>query len=546
MDQLKRLGLAAFAISMAALLCGCTQVSSSSSPESSGPKILRIVGAQEIDALNPLLTNDISGIDCSMFWAGYFFILDDHGRLVPELATEVPTVANGGISGDGLSITYHLRKGVLWQDGAPFTARDVAFTWHAIMNRDNNVASRVGFDRVRDVRVIDDHTIRFDMKEPYAPAIDTLFAPSADPIAILPEHLLAKYHDLNHVPYNRKPVGTGPFIVDSWEQGTGVTMHANPHYWRGRPKLDGVQFLTIHDNETMLVMMRSGEADLYYHMPDGQIPQIGQVAGAHAVVTPFVGYYMLVFNLRHPPLDDIKIREAISYGIDKKRVLADIGHGSGSIALTDQPPWLWAYNPNVPQFDADPDKARALLDADGWKAGPDGIREKRGKRLSFAISTPSGYRDGIDFEGLFTQWMRAIGIDVEVKNYPPDLLYATYGAGGIISTSKFDLGFVDWYNGIDPDDSVQWLCGYAPPVGQNFGDWCDPAYDAAERAALSTFNEPQRKAAYARAQERLAVGLPADFIYFLSRTDLVSDRVVGYRPARAVSTFWNSWEYDIR
>src|SRR5207302_3411711 len=123
--------------------------------------------------------------------------------------------------------TYHLRKGVSCQDGAPFTARDVHFTWQAVMNPKINVASRTGYDRVRDVRIVDDHTVRFVLKGPYAPAVDTLFAPSAGPISLLPAHLLDKYPNLNHAPYNVKPVGTGPFIVDSWEQGVGVTMHAN-------------------------------------------------------------------------------------------------------------------------------------------------------------------------------------------------------------------------------------------------------------------------------------------------------------------------------
>jgi len=213
---------------------------------------------------------------------------------------------------------------------------------------------------------------------------------------------------------------------------------------------------------------------------------------------------------------------------------------------SDQPPWLWADDPNVPQFDADPAKARALLDADGWKVGPDGIRVKNGERLSLDIATQAGLADGIAFEGLFAQWMRGIGIEIEAKNYPTDLLYAVYGAGGIMATRRYDLAFVDWYNGIDPDDSIQWECSAIPPAGQNFSAWCDPKFDAAENEALTAYDLRTRKAAYARAQERLAIGLPADFIYFIERTDLVSDRVVGYRPAPAVSTFWNSWEYDLR
>jgi len=536
----------AFALAAIILVAGCSNVSSRTSPSSGGPKILRIVGAQEIDTLNPLLTNEQYSVDCSMFWAGYFFNLDDKGDLVPELVTEIPTVRNGGISPDGLTLTYHLRRGVTWQDGVPFTARDVRFSWQAIMNPDNNVAARTGFDLVRDVQIVDDHTVRFKLKQAYAPAVDTLFAPSADPIALLPEHLLAKYHDLNRVPYNVKPIGTGPFIVDSWEQGVGVTMHANPHYWRGRPKLDGVQFLTVHDNNTMLVMMRTGEADLYYRVPDGQLLQLTGLTGLHTVVAPFVGYFMLLFNTTAPPLDDIAVRKAISYGVDKRRVVQEVTHGSAAVATEDQPPWLWADDPAVPQYDADPAKARALLTSDGWLPGPDGIRIKSGHRLSIAVSTPAGLQDGMSFEGIFGQWMRNIGIDVEVKNYPSNLLYATYGGGGILATRKYDTAFVDWYNGIDPDDSIEWECAYVPPAGQNFSAWCDPQYDAAERVALAAYDQGVRKRAYAVAQERLAAGQPADFIYFMGRTDLVSDRVVGFRPAPAVTVFWNTWEYDLR
>ena len=546
MVDLGRAAAAALAFAVTLAGAGCTSISSSTAPQPQHQKILRVVGAQEIDTLPPLLTNEQFTVDCSMFWAGYLFTLDEKGNLVPELATQVPTRSNGGISKDGLTITYHLRRGVTWQDGAPFDARDVRFSWLAIMNRDNNVASRTGYDRVSDVKIVDPYTVRFLMKERYAPAVDTLFAPSADPIALLPAHLLEKYPNLNRVPYDTQPIGTGPFIVDKWEQGVGVTMHANPHYWRGRPKLDGVRFLTVHDNNTMLVMMRTGEADLYYRVPDGQIPQLAGIPNTHKTVTPFVGYEMLLFNVAHPPLDDLDVRKAISYAVDKRRVILEVTHGSGTLAVGDQPPWLWAYEPHLPQYDADLPKALALLDADGWLPGPDGIRTKGGQRLSLAISTPAGFRDGLQFEGLFQQWMRAAGIDVEIKNYPSNLLYATYGGGGILSTGKYDTAFVDWYNGIDPDDSIQWECGYIPPSGQNFARWCDKAYDAAEQDALTSYERAARKAAYARAQMRLAADVPADFLYFIGRTDLISDRVTGYEPAPAVSTFRNTWQYDIK
>lgn len=541
-----RVRSACAAAALAVGLGACSPPSQTAATHAGGQKIMTIVGAQEIDNLNPLLSNEQYSVDCSMFWAGYLFTIDDRGALVPELATVVPTLSNGGISRDGLTITYHLRSGVTWQDGVPFTARDVRFTWQAIMNPDNNVASRTGYDRVRDVEIADDHTVRFHLRSPYAPAIDTFFAPSAGPIPVLPAHLLAQYHDLNHVPFNRKPVGTGPFIVDDWEQGVGVTMHANPHYWRGRPKLDGIRFLTVPDNNTMLIMMRTGDADLYYRVPDAQVPEVENIPGTHVLVKPFVGYWMLVFDTRHAPLDELAVRKAISLGIDKPRLAEELTHGTASVATGDQPPWLWADDPDVPRFEADPARARAILDADGWSVGADGYRARNGQRLSIGVSTATGNADGLRFEGLFQQWMSEIGVAVETHNYPSDLLYATYAGGGILTNGKFDTAFIDWYNGIDPDDSIQWECAYLPPAGQNFAHWCDPAFDAAETRALGSYDQAVRKRAYDDAQREMARQLPADFLYFIGRTDLVSDRVLGYRQTPAVSTFGDTWDYDLR
>jgi peptide/nickel transport system substrate-binding protein len=200
----------------------------------------------------------------------------------------------------------------------------------------------------------------------------------------------------------------------------------------------------------------------------------------------------------------------------------------------------------VPQYDADPARAAALLNKAGWLVGPDGIRMKGGRRLSITISTPSGFHDGLQFEELFQQWMHDVGVDVVVDNYPSNLLFATFGGGGILATGKFDTAFVDWYNGIDPDDSIQWECAYFPPAGQNFSHWCDPAFDAAESLALSTYDRAARKRDYALAQQRMAAGVPADFLYFIGRTDLLSDRLVGYHQSPAVSTFWGTWEYDLK
>src|SRR5579863_4560337 len=164
-----------------------------------------------------------------MFWAGYFFGVDQRGDLVPELATAVPTLANGGISADGLTITYHLRKGVRWQDGAPFTADDVIFSWQQVMNPNNAVPSRLGYEDVRRIDQPDDYTIVVHLKRRFAPFVATFFTMSNTTYGIIPKHLLAGLRDLNRTEYASKPIGTGPFIVAEYDQGSSIKFVANPH-----------------------------------------------------------------------------------------------------------------------------------------------------------------------------------------------------------------------------------------------------------------------------------------------------------------------------
>src|SRR5690242_8604296 len=205
------------------------------------PGVLRIETTSTPDTLNPLLGQESIDTDLSMFWAGHLFNWSDERQMIPELATEVPTVANGGISRDGRTIVYHLRRGVLWQDGKPFDARDVVFTWRAIMNPKNAVPVRQGYDLITSIGTPDPYTLVIHLRRPYAPFITTFFAMSSTAYAVLPAHLLAKYKSINDVPFNHAPIGTGPFRVASVD-GSHVKLVAYRSYWRGLPQLNEVDF----------------------------------------------------------------------------------------------------------------------------------------------------------------------------------------------------------------------------------------------------------------------------------------------------------------
>jgi peptide/nickel transport system substrate-binding protein len=181
---------------------------------------------QEPNNLNPLLSDLLSTAEVSSLIFSGLVLTNDKGEWVADLATEVPTRRNGGVSPDGLTVTYKLRSGVTWQDGAAFTSADVKYTWETIMNRKVNVISRDGFDKIAAVDTPDSNTVVIRFKEYYAPYL-TLFS------VILPKHILENAGDLNSAAFNRAPIGTGPFKLKEWRIAEAIILEANPKYFRG-------------------------------------------------------------------------------------------------------------------------------------------------------------------------------------------------------------------------------------------------------------------------------------------------------------------------
>lgn len=551
---------ASVALVLAVVLAGCTRVdapASSTAGVTTGatsgaqrhpwtkPGVLRIGSLSDPDTLNPLLSAFQVSTDLSMFWAGYLFNYSDANELVPELATQVPTLQNGGIGKDGLTITYHLRKGVRWQDGAPFDASDVVFTWHAVMNPDNNVQTRTGYDDIRTIQTPDPSTVVVHLKKPYAPFVDTFLTMGSTPYPVLPKHLLAQYHDINRVAYNSKPVGTGPFVVQEWHRGQTLRMIANPHYWRGPPKLTAVEYRAIPDENTLTTTMRTHELDLWYNASSTNYPTASKIDGTRALLTPFTQYAQLGFNTERPILADPNVRRALAYATDRKRLIDTVTYGVNILGEGDQPAFGWAHDPQLRSIPFDPSRARAILDAAGWRLGSDGVRVKAGRRLHLVAATTTGNAVGTRMSVLLQAAWRDIGVALEVKQYASALMFANYQSGGIIQAGKFDLEFSSWLNGIDPDDATVIMCDQFPPHGQNLFRFCDPELDAQERIALTSYDRAVRKRAYAHVQRTIVDQVPWVTMWFARRFDVVSDDLHGYKPAHAVTTFWNTWEYSI-
>jgi peptide/nickel transport system substrate-binding protein len=532
-------------------LVSCTKVSTESGTGGGGGNpwtvhgVLRWANNAEPDNLNPVVGNQQVEVDLSMFWDGYLLNWSDDSKFIPELATEEPTLANGGIGKDGLTFTYHLRKGVKWQDGAPFTADDVIFTYQAIMNNKNFVSSRVGYDIITGIDKKDDYTIVVHIKQKWAPFVASFFTMSGTPYPILPKHLLGQMPDINHAAYNNKPIGTGPFQIVEYDKGSLIKMVANPHYWRGAPKLKEIDFKIIPDENTLLTQMRSHEIDFQYNASAAHYPELQAIQGVRLYKTPFTQYGQLGFNIKTPNLSDKRVRQALAFATNTQELIDDVSHGLYVKGDSDQPAFLWAHNNHVKQYPYDPAMAGKLLDEAGWTMGSDGYRSKNGQHLTLAISGVAGRKDGEKIELLVQNQWKKVGVDLSVKNYPASTFFATYGAGGILQRDKFEIGSYSWVNGVDPDNSTLWMCDQFPPNGQNTYQMCDPALDAQEKIAMNDYVPANRKAAYDKIQDILADQEPMIVIWYVSRLDAANSDFKGYKPAHAVSTFWNTWEYSI-
>lgn len=510
------------------------------------PGTLRYGDIEDPTSLNPLLRLEAVGTDVDMFIYGFFFNLDDKMNYVPELATEIPTLQNGGISKDGLTLTYHLRHNVKWQDGFPLTAHDVVFTTKAILNPANNLQSRSGWDEINRVEALDNYTVRFHLKEIYGAAVSTYFA-EGGLYPVLPAHLLEKYPNLNKVSFNTHPVGTGPFKVVRWIHGDRIELEANPLYWRGPPKLQHIIFRIIPKETTILVQLQTHELDAWFRAPSNLYTEIRKLQGYRVQLAPSLVYSHIDLNLKNPLFRDVRVRRAINYAIDKQRILTDITHGVHVLGYSVESPLSWAYNPDVVHYDYNPAKARGLLAAAGWKPGPGGVLEKNGDKLAFNLSAVAGGATGEAAESLVQQNLRDVGIAVSIKNYPGQLFFAAMQDGGILQSGKYDAGFFSWVAGSDPSgEQSLYSCDQMPPAGQNNLFWCDRRLTIAEKNALLTYDQNERRKWYLIAQQEIADQSATIVLYFQRQIFVTSYNLKGFKPAPATTSNWNTWEWSMQ
>lgn len=512
--------------------------------------VVRMYSGSDLPGLNPLVFDSGQLAFFAPLIHGYLLRADGAGQLIADLALAVPTRANGGISADGRTVTYRLRHGVRWQDGAPFDARDVVFSFSAAMNPNNSVPDRTGFDHVAAVRAIDAHTVRVTLTRPFSPFVPSCFTLAAnDPYPILPAHLLAGKHDINRDAYNGAPVGLGPYKLASWERGSRLVLAADPHYFRGAPAIARIEIAIIPDPNTAATLWKTGALDF-----DVARVQLGRTfldatrsrPDAHVVLQPHYEFDFVQLNLKHPPLDDVRVRRALALAIDRTRIMRDLNGELWLPGDTDRLPGQFAYDASIVQPRYDPAAAARLLDDAGWRRQGDGRRRKNGRALAFDFVATTESKTTGRF-GLFVQQdLAKLGIRIDLKSYNYNLIWAAKADGGIFQTGRFDLSYSGWQPNVVADHSYLFRCDTRPPNGDNFGGVCDPVVDAAARAELDAAGDPAREAAGDRAlTRRLVDQTDVIFLGFNREGVAYRDGLVGVVPSVSGEHLWNAYAWRL-
>lgn len=527
---------------------------------------------QEPEMLHPYVrTQTVAGIWGTYMERGLIAVLPS-GEYVPDLTTEVPSIANGGVSEDGLNVTYHLKDNIVWSDGDPFDCQDVLFTYNAIMDPDSGSVFKSDYENIASVSCPDPFTVEVVYSQFYAPFLG-LFG------QILPSHIGLDISKQSEWTYNRFPDPVlGPFKMEEWVSGDHATLvrNENYEYWasEGRPYLDSLILRVVESREVGKQLLISGEVDFVWDLVEADVPTMEGIDGIVINSVDSHGTERMLLNMRDPELDapsptqlrenpswhwalgDVRVREAIQLGIDKQVIVDNLLYGLPTVG-TAEINLGWAAV-DIPPSEFNPDKARALLDEAGWTdQDGDGVREchgclyaEEGRPLRLKYQTTSGNALREQSQQVVISMMADIGVELYIENVPSSELFGSYANGAFRKHGNFDIIEYSTSYDLDPHshvytlyDSSQMPSDENSGGGQNYSRMIDDEIDAQLEIAGSTPDLDVRRAAYQRVAEIVAQEVPIIYLYNRARVNGLSADFRGYEENLWMSNSWNADEW---
>jgi len=447
-------------------------------------------------------------------------ILNPDMELQPRLATSWEFVSD-------TTLRFYLRKGVTFHDGTPFTAEAVKFTFdRALFGEPRANWASLGADPITEIKVIDDYTVDIITGNPYGPILSTMamvYTGIVSPTAV------EKYGD----EYGRHPVGTGPFKFEEWRTRDHITLVANENYWRGRPALDKVIFRVIPEEGSRMLSLQTGEVDLVLNPSPAELPAFAADPAFNIEETNGLRIFYLEFNLSQPPVDDIRVRHAVAYAIDKASILEHILEGAASPTKTSllAPGVFGFYGWDTEEmYPYDKQKAIALLNDAGWvDEDGNGFVEKNGEELVLSFMPAKGrYLKDIEIAEAIQAQLGEVGIRVKLDIFE----WATAFSKSRSAELPYHLLSFGWVTtNADADYTLHsmFISELTPPTGWNSFRYVNTEVDRLVKLGRVTVDQDERKEIYARAQSLIAADCPFVPIYTTKEIAVLSKDVQGLR-----------------
>ena len=477
-------------------------------------------GLGDARILIPFLADDVTSSSiCSLVYNGLTKV-DKDLNVVADLAERWE------VSDDALEIIFYLRKDVKWHDGQAFDADDVKFTYEKILDPDTACPYVSSYSYIEKVEIVDENTVRFIYKEPYAPALLKLG------MGIIPEHLFAEEDDLRKSVYARHPLGTGPYRFVEWKSGEYMILEANEDYFLHCPYIKRYVYRIIPDQSVQFLELVTGgidsmELNPYQFLYRSETLEFKERVEKYRYLSH--SYTFIGYNLKDPILSDKRVRQALSYAINEKEIIDSVLLGQGESTTGPFMKGTPYYDHSARTYDYDPMTAAMLLREAGWSdVDGEGILSKDGRELRIVIVTNQGSQVREDVATVIqSQWAK-LGVKAEIQ-----VVAWSAFLNQFIDKKNFQAVILGWTTPTDPDIFSVWHSSSAGEGGLNFISFENDDVDRLIEEGRVEFSPQERQKIYREAHKIIAENAPYTFLFVPYSLPAVSRRVKGIEPAPA-------------
>jgi len=453
---------------------------------------------------------------------------------------EIPGLADKWeISPDGKQYTFHLNPAVTWSDGTPVRASDVVFTMNAIVNPKNEAPQIAGqFEQYdpANTKVIDDHTVVIAFKEALASQLSHF-----NDLVPLPEHVYGKGDFRND--FITRAVGSGPYRLVQRIPGKEILLERRPRYWGKKPYIQNILFKLVTDTATAWNAVKRGDLDEAVipsdtSMMESTRPELQRYLDFRRFYT--LNYNYVAWNNKDPILSDKRVRRALTMCVDLKSIINGVYHGTARAMTGPFTPDQWAYNPNVPAVEFDPEGAKKILASVGWlDTDGDGILDHDHKPLKLDLIFIAGNATTTAFVQLFQSELKRIGIQLNILPLDPSTLFQRVLAG------NYQAAYLGWNLDPDPDPFALFHSSQWPPRGQNIVFYRNALADQLIEQGRTTFDRSKRQSIYRRFHEVLADDQPYTWTIQVSIKWAINKRVRNVKESKQWGLFqWNPGAFE--